>query len=183
MRGHRAHDQRVAVGRRLGHQIGADVAARARPVFHDHGLAERTAHLFGQHAGHGVQRAAGRVRDDEADRLGREIGGLGQRGCGERQGGGKRHGALQQGTADRAVGGFRHNVVLLNPDQWRSVAYRSPGAGVTKGYAADWPDIRAGQRNFSHRACVNQPCGVGSDLRLTRAVSETPSAFMTLRSV
>ncbi|MNS48014.1 hypothetical protein D3C72_805710 [compost metagenome] len=136
VRGHRAHDQRVAVGRRLGHQIGADIAARARPVLHDHGLAERTAHLFGQHAGHGVQRAAGRVRHDKADRLGREISGLRQGGRAERQGGGQRHGALQQGAAHSAAGGTRHDGVLLTLDQWRLVAYRTVVNEVTKRYFA-----------------------------------------------
>ncbi|MCY1531335.1 hypothetical protein D9M68_665570 [compost metagenome] len=105
-----AHHQRIAVGRRLRHEVGPDIAARARAVFHDDGLAQGTAHLLGQHAGHGVQRAAGRVRHDEAQRLGREISGLRQGRRAERQGCGQRNGALQQGAAHGAAGGRLHVV-------------------------------------------------------------------------
>ena len=138
---HRAHDQRVAVGRRLGHQVGADVAARAGTVLDDDRLAQRAAHLLGQHAGHGVERAAGRVRHHEAQRRW-EIGVLGLGGRAEGQRGGQRHGAAQQDATDGAAGKV-HGVLLLSTLEWRLVAYRSgptmknrPKAAFHAGFAA-----------------------------------------------
>jgi hypothetical protein len=70
----RKQPYRVAVGRRLGDQLGGDVAVRARPVLDDHRLAERLRQLLRQHARRDVGRAAGRDRNDEADRARRKLG-------------------------------------------------------------------------------------------------------------
>jgi hypothetical protein len=66
-----AHEQRVAVARRLRGQRCADVAARARTVVDHDGLAERLAQLQADDAGQDVGGATGRERHDHGDRLGR----------------------------------------------------------------------------------------------------------------
>jgi hypothetical protein len=63
--------QRVAVRRRAAHIGVADRAARAGPVVHDDGLAQARLQLLGEQPRHGVGVAAGRVRDDDGDGLGR----------------------------------------------------------------------------------------------------------------
>ena len=68
VRRHRAHDDRRAVGRRLRGEVGADVAAGAGAVVDDDD-AEAVLHLVGERAGDDVERAAGRIGDDQADRL------------------------------------------------------------------------------------------------------------------
>ena len=71
VRAHRAHQQRVAVGRRLGHDIGAHVAPRPGAVLHHEGLAESLAQLGRNRARQNVGGAAGRKWHDDFDRLGR----------------------------------------------------------------------------------------------------------------
>ena len=75
----------VAVGRGLGHEVGAHVAAGAGAVLHHH-VAQAVLHPLGQRTGHDVQRAAGRVGHDEPEgaRL-RESGGAHAQagGCGQ----------------------------------------------------------------------------------------------------
>ena len=61
--------QRVAVGRALRDEIGADVAVRAGLVLDDHRLAPDLGELRADLAREDVGGAAGRVRHDEADRL------------------------------------------------------------------------------------------------------------------
>ena len=64
-----ADTERVAVGRGLGHQGQADVAAGARPVVDDDLLAQAFIEARHQHADHGVGASAWRKGDDHADRL------------------------------------------------------------------------------------------------------------------
>jgi hypothetical protein len=64
-----AHDDRRAVGRGLGHGVGAEVAAGAGTVLDDH-RAEAVLHLLGERAGDDVERAARRIGHDEAERPG-----------------------------------------------------------------------------------------------------------------
>ena len=73
VRAHGAHFQRVAVGRGLGDQLRADVAAGAGPVVDDDRLAPCVGELLRDGAGEDVGGAARRERHDEADRL-RRIG-------------------------------------------------------------------------------------------------------------
>jgi hypothetical protein len=65
-----AHEQRVAVSGRFGHGLHADRAAAARAVIRDDLHAERLAHALRDGSRDGVDAAAWRGGDDEADRLG-----------------------------------------------------------------------------------------------------------------
>ena len=66
-RGH--HQERMAVGRRLGGRVGADDAARGRPVVDDHRLPERLLEIGRDEPRHHVIQSAGRERDDQLDRM------------------------------------------------------------------------------------------------------------------
>ena len=63
-----AHQQRVAVGRRLGDRLGGDVAARARLVLDDHALLERRRHRHRDRTRDRVGGAARRRADQKLDR-------------------------------------------------------------------------------------------------------------------
>src|SRR6202040_3635753 len=65
----RALEYGVAVRRAFGDQIGADVAAGARPIVDDNRLAPCLGQLLADRAGHDVERTAGGERDDETNRL------------------------------------------------------------------------------------------------------------------
>ena len=67
--GDAAQAQRVAVGRRLGERVHADIAAGAALVLDDPLLAGEFGHLGAEHARQRVGRAAGRERVDVADGL------------------------------------------------------------------------------------------------------------------
>jgi len=64
----RAQEQRVAVGRRLRRDFGADDARGARAIVHDYLLAERVADRFRQDACIDVGAPTRRKRHDEPDR-------------------------------------------------------------------------------------------------------------------
>src|SRR6266568_898056 len=66
----RAHQHRVSVGRGLGDDVGADIAARAGPVVDHDLLREALGELLRDDASDDVGAAARREGDDEADRLG-----------------------------------------------------------------------------------------------------------------
>src|SRR5205823_12851519 len=61
-------EQRIAVGRRVGDVIPADVAVAAGPVLHDHRLAERLAQLAEYLPRHGIGGAAGNEGHHQPDR-------------------------------------------------------------------------------------------------------------------
>ncbi|MNK86304.1 hypothetical protein D3C87_1062120 [compost metagenome] len=63
-----AEQQRLAIGRGLGHHGGADIAARARAVLDDDRLLERNRQALGQQASDHVGRSAGREGHDQRDR-------------------------------------------------------------------------------------------------------------------
>src|SRR6185295_7634321 len=63
--------QSVAVGRRLGDEVGGEAAAGAGAVLDDDRLAERAADRLAQRARDVVGGAAGSEADDQADRPGR----------------------------------------------------------------------------------------------------------------
>jgi hypothetical protein len=64
-----AHQQRVAVGLGPGHDLGADDAARARPVVDHHLLPEGLTEMLADKPGHDVEHAgAGREGHDDAQR-------------------------------------------------------------------------------------------------------------------
>ena len=65
---HRAHEERVAVGRRLGGDAGADCAAGAAAVVDDHLASKRARQHGGQRPGKRVRAAPGRKGNDEGDR-------------------------------------------------------------------------------------------------------------------
>jgi len=65
-------EQRVPVGRRLGHEVGRDGGAGTRSVLHDHLLAERFRDLGGRRARERVGRPSRRERHHQPDRLYRE---------------------------------------------------------------------------------------------------------------
>ena len=66
------HQQRVAVGRRLRHHVGADRAARAAAILHQHRLPHRLLHALRDDARGDVGGAARRERHDDADRFRRK---------------------------------------------------------------------------------------------------------------
>ena len=62
------HQERMAVGRRLGGRVGADDAARSRTVVDDHRLPERFFEIGRDKPRHHVIQSAGRERHDQLDR-------------------------------------------------------------------------------------------------------------------
>ena len=66
----RAEQQRVTVGRRLGHRGGSDPARGACAVFDDDLLAERVGQLLRDQTAGDVDAAAGRKRHDQGDLTG-----------------------------------------------------------------------------------------------------------------
>ena len=62
--------QRVTIGRAVDQRLGRDVGAGARPVVHDHRLAERGLQVLSDRARDDVHRAAGAVTDDDANGFG-----------------------------------------------------------------------------------------------------------------
>ena len=69
---HRAdHEERIAVRRRLHDRLGADIAASARPVLNDEGLAEPLRQPLPYQAREDVVRATSRKGGDQAHRPGR----------------------------------------------------------------------------------------------------------------
>jgi hypothetical protein len=68
--------ERVAVGRRLGDHVGADIAARPWAVVDNELLAEPRIELVADDAGRDVGAAASRERHDNADRPIRPFAGL-----------------------------------------------------------------------------------------------------------
>ncbi len=108
-----AEQQHGAVGRALGDLGMGEVAAGARLVVHDHGLADVLAELLGDHARGDVGRAAGREADHQRHRLLRgEI--LGARGGGD------------EGKTGGQCGGHGHGASLHVVSWFLSIATR-PG--------------------------------------------------------
>ncbi|MNI58571.1 hypothetical protein D3C73_1136870 [compost metagenome] len=103
---HGAHQQGVAVGGGFGDVLSADLAARARLVFHHHALPQEVSQVLRIDAGRGIGGAAGREGHDHADGLGRP--GLGQGGAG-----GQRQDRARQGNAPRLL----HECLLGVPDR------------------------------------------------------------------
>jgi hypothetical protein len=64
-----AEEQRVAVGRCLRHDRGADAAARSGAVIHDELLAEPVSEPLSRRPRHEIVAATGRSRDDDPYRL------------------------------------------------------------------------------------------------------------------
>ena len=73
VRGDRVEADRVAVGGRLGDDVGADIAARARAVLDDELLAGQLTELGADDAGECVGRPAGRKDHDVAHRPARPV--------------------------------------------------------------------------------------------------------------
>ena len=67
-----AEEQRVAIRLGLRHRLGADDRAAARPVLHDHRLAEQRAERLGERPRREVEAAARWLRHDHAQWLGRK---------------------------------------------------------------------------------------------------------------
>ncbi|MCX7312432.1 MAG: hypothetical protein NTV56_12095 [Alphaproteobacteria bacterium] len=91
----RAHQQRVAVGRSLGHAVDPDVTGTADLVLHYELLTERFSQPLGQRAGQDVGDPAGRERHDDMDGLAE----IRLRGGGRNQ---RRHECGQEHRADCA---------------------------------------------------------------------------------
>ena len=66
--------KRVAVGLRMGRDLAGHIAAGARPIVDDEGLAEQLAKLLGDDARQDVARTARRKADHDGDRPLRIIG-------------------------------------------------------------------------------------------------------------
>src|SRR5712691_9569297 len=71
--GRRRDQEREAVGRRLGYEIGADVAAGSRAVLDDHRLPGSFVQAGRERAGGEIGDPTGRKGDNEPDRLGRVL--------------------------------------------------------------------------------------------------------------
>jgi len=103
-----AHEERVAVGLRRGHELAAEAAVRARLVIDHEALAERLLQLGRDGARGDVRGAAGRERDHDGDRPGGVLlggGGLGEddrADDGEREVLGDLHGFSSLGGTGRA---------------------------------------------------------------------------------
>ena len=82
--GARHEEQRVAIGGRPRHRLGADVAARANAVLDNDLLVPELCPFVGDHAGGEIGRAAGRERHDEVHRL-RRISALREAGAREKR--------------------------------------------------------------------------------------------------
>ena len=65
----RCHEQRIAVGRRLGGKLAADVATGPGAVVHHDGLAPHIGEFLRRDTGHDIGRAARRKRHDDPHRL------------------------------------------------------------------------------------------------------------------
>jgi hypothetical protein len=89
--GHADQQQRVAVGRRVGDELGRDVGGGARPILDDELLAGPLGQPLAHQAGDDVVAARGREADDPAHRSARI--GLGRRKTGQRH---QRGGARRQ---------------------------------------------------------------------------------------
>src|SRR5262249_59164365 len=76
----RRDEQRVGVGRRLEHRLGAEVRGCAGPVLDDHRMAPFGGELLAEEARDGVEHVAGRHRHDELDGVTRIVD-LRERGC------------------------------------------------------------------------------------------------------
>jgi len=85
--GDHRHQQRVAVGWRLGDQRGAHHGALAGLVVDDDVLPQSLAEMLGDHAGDHVGRAAWCIGHDELDRLGGPGLGVDGQGGDDRKGG------------------------------------------------------------------------------------------------
>ena len=128
---HGRDDERVAILRRLGDELGPDIAAGTGPIVHDDLLAEPLRKLLRDEARDDVRRAAGRLRHHQPDRLVRIV-----------LGGGERRHAHQEASGERApcvMHRLLHRrVVVLSPpsralrDQHRAQGHvlegRAPGA-------------------------------------------------------
>ena len=85
--GGRRQQDGVAVGFRLGDDLGADDGAAARLVLDDYRLAKQSGELLGDDAGRGVGRSARRIGHDEADGpLGKRLRATGLRNGGHSRG-------------------------------------------------------------------------------------------------
>jgi hypothetical protein len=61
-------DQRVAVGRRMGGELGGDRATGARPIVDDYLLSPSLRHRLAEQPRNQIDRAAGRKRHDQSHR-------------------------------------------------------------------------------------------------------------------
>ena len=108
-RGHR--EQRVAVGRRAHHRLGADIAAGARLVFDDEGLAEPLGEPLAHQPHDDVLRAAGGKADDQVHRPRRIVERKGATGKSRRGRGGG--GELQELAAAKCHGVAPRGIIVV----------------------------------------------------------------------
>ena len=104
------HQQRMAVARRLGHGLGADVAARAGPVLDHHAGAQHLGQLLAHQPAHDVIGAAGRLRDDHHDGPRGPGLGMGQQRGGECSG---QQASAAQKARRQGKGRIRHGHVSI----------------------------------------------------------------------
>ena len=153
--------ERVPV-RGLGHRVGADGAARAGPVLHHEGLAERRGEVRRHGAARGVGRGARRDRHDDAHRPVRPAGGLGPGRPGRGQGGnGGGGGAQGEERAARQLH-VQIDLVLVSARACSMEATAPSSANglrprVRLGFRGHRP--RSGRRSFLTRMCEPGPAG------------------------
>ena len=102
--------QRVAVGRRVYHGVGGDVAGGAGTILDDERLAEPVGQLLGEQPRQDIAHAAGAIADQDAHRTRRII----ERESRPRQG---RRGEGSGGEVQKAAAAKRHGRVLCNREK------------------------------------------------------------------
>ena len=143
------HQQRVAVGRGLRHDVGAERAARAAAVVHHDRLLHGVGEALRDEPRDDVGRAARRERHDDADRLRR---------IGLRQGGGR-----EQHTGS---------------DQQRSFEHCIPSLGCCS-VTRRWYSRRRRASRFRSRSAPRPSTGTGSGPRSPPSPPTAPSGCAT----
>ena len=168
--------QSVAVGGRLGHELGADAAPRAAAIFDDHGLPQRLADLLADQPSDDVRIAAGGEGNDQADgaiRVGRKRPPRQQHGC--------RQNPQPRGElAARPPHGTLPGAVFFVP--WRCRRADCDGKAYSLlGALTRVPPRRPNQRNAQQRWRRLSDCGAAGWVSAGQFPATAPSPCSGIR--